>query len=30
LLHLRVHQLVLEEGSSLTSVLLSRHLRPPL
>jgi hypothetical protein len=30
LLHPRAHQLVLEEGSSLTSVLLNRHLRPPL
>jgi hypothetical protein len=30
LLHPRVHQLILEEGSSLTSVLLSRHFRPPL
>jgi hypothetical protein len=26
----RVHQIVLEEDSSLTSVLLNRHLMPPL
>jgi hypothetical protein len=30
MLHPRLHQLILEEGRSLTSALLIRHLRPHL